>query len=194
MFRLRTLLLAMAIAFVVPLVHASEIKTGGMPPVGLNSAPAAIITFDFSIESPSGSSPATSPCDLFQGTIETVSPQCFFQNDISVNGGGETLTMLTFDALGISSNSVTCGFLSGSPFTHCGVTSIPDGAAISFYGGTIPFGGDFTLDFTGFPKDYTFGGTATASPEPGTLGLMMIGLLAAALVARRRMLAAESRR
>jgi hypothetical protein len=196
--RLKVLLLAVSVALMAPLAYAGTIsgdpgdpvvKTGGSPPVGLPDVPAGIVSFDFSIESPSGNSPATSPCDLIQGNIRTVSPQCFFQNDISVNGVGQTLTMLTFDALGVNPNTVSCGFLSGSPFTQCGVDPLSNnaGSEISFFGGSIPFGTNFTLDFAGFPTDYTFGGTAS-TPDPGTLSLMMLGGLATLLV-RRRILA-----
>ncbi len=202
MARLRVLLLAMAIVLVIPLAHAGTIpvgdpvvKTGGSPPAGPGSAPAAIITLDFSIESPSGTSPGTSPCDLIQGPFTTVSPQCFFQNEISVNGQGETINMLTFDALGVNPNTVNCGFLTGSPFSQCGVDPLGNnaGTQITFFGGLIPFGSEFTLDFVGFPQNFTFGTTATATPDASTFGLVVIGGLAM-LVARRKMLNAESRR
>jgi len=201
MTRVKVLLLAMAIALVVPLAHADQIpigdpvvKTGGMPPAAPGSAPAAIITLDFSIESPSGNSPLTSPCDLIQGPFTTVSPQCFFQNEVSVNGDGQTLNMLTFDAFGVDPNTVNCGFLSGSPFAQCGVDPLGNnaGTEITFFGGSIPFGGEFTLDFVGFPQNFTFETTATATPDPSTLGLVVLGGLAA-LIARRKMLKAESR-
>jgi len=202
MTRLRILLLAMAIALVVPLAHADQIpigdpvvKTGGSPPAAPGSAPAAIITFDFNILSPSGTSPGTSPCELIQGPFTTVSPQCFFQNEISVNGDGQTLNMLTFDAFGVDPNTVNCGFLTASPFTECGVDPLGNnaGAEITFFGGLIPFGGQFTLDFVGFPQNFTFETTATATPDPSTFGLVLLGGLAA-LIARRKMLATGSRR
>jgi len=202
MTRLRVLLLAMAIALVIPLAHADSIpigdpvvKTGGSPPAAPGSAPAAIITLDFSILSPSGTSPGTSPCELIQGPFTTVSPQCFFQNEISVNGDGQTLNMLAFDAFGVDANTVNCGFLSGSPFSQCGVDPLEGnaGAEITFFGGLIPFGGQFTLDFVGFPQNFTFETTATATPDPSTFGLILLGGLAA-LIARRKSVAADLKR
>jgi hypothetical protein len=202
MTRLRVLLLAIAVALVVPLAHADSIpigdpvvKTGGSPPAAPGSAPAAIITLNFIIESPSGTSPGTSPCDLIQGPFTTVSPLCFFQNEISISGQGQTINMLTFDALGINSNTVSCDLLTGSPFSQCGVDPLGNnaGTQITFFDGLIPFGGEFTLDFGGFPKNFTFGTTATATPDPSTFGLVLLGGLAA-LIARRKMVTAGSRR
>lgn len=197
---LRIVLLAALAAIIVPVAQADQIptgdpvvKTGGMLPGALpsfgaapNSSPAAIIITSFNIVSPSGTSPGTSPCDLVQGTITTVSPDCFFQNQITVNGVGEDISMLVFDAVGVSSSTVNCGFLSGSPFSQCGVDPLgTNGTEISFFGGTIPFGSDFTLDFEGFPANFTFGTTASTVPDPGTLSLILAGGLA--LLTRRRM-------
>lgn len=201
---LRIVLLVVLAAILVPVAQADQIPTGdpvvktggGLPGAAPSfgaapgSAPAAIITTSFDIVSPSGTSPGTSPCDLIQGTITTVSPNCFFQDQITVNGVGEAIGMLTFDALGVDPSTVNCGFLSGSPFTQCGVDPLgTNGTEISFYGGTIPFGSDFTLDFEGFPKNFSFGTTASVAPDPGTLSLMLAGGLAL-LLARRRMRAA----
>jgi hypothetical protein len=193
---LRFILLALLITAAVPVANADQIptndprvKTGGGPPLSIDDlVPAAIITLDFTVESPSGTSPGTSPCILMQGGINTVSPQCLFQNEVSLNGTGLTITALTFDALGINPDSVTCGFLSGSPFSQCGVDPLSGnaGAEISFFDGAIPFGSDFTLDFEGFPQDFSFGTTAGATPDPGTFSLVMLGGLAA-LIARRKL-------
>lgn len=170
------------------------VKTGGGLPAAAPSfattstmAPAAIITTSFDIVSPTGTSPGTSPCDLMQGTITTVSPDCFFQNQITVNGAGEAITMLTFDAVGVDPSTVNCGFLTGSPFSACGVDPLgTNGTQVTFSDGTIPFGSDFTLDFEGFPANFDFGTTATATtPDPGTLTLVLAGGLA--LLVRRRL-------
>lgn len=198
---LRIVLLAALAAMVVPVAQADQlpvgdpvVKTGGghVPAASPGPVPASIITTMFTIESPSGTSPGTSACDLIQGGITTVSPECFFQNDITTNGVGETIGMLTFD-VGISSSGVNCGFLSGSPFTQCGVDSLgPDSTQISFYGGTISYGTNFTLDFEGFPANTSFGGTASTVPEPGTLALVgVFGL--AMLIACRRISAGSAR-
>jgi len=191
---LRIVLLAVLVAILVPVAQADQIpsgdpviKTGGGPPVRQDAVtvPASIITTTFSIESPSGTSPGTSPCVLIQGGIMTTSPLCRFQNDISQDGFGESISMLTFDAFGINPSTVTCGFLSASPFTQCGVDPLgTSGTEISFYDGLIPYGAEFSLDFAGFPKDYTFGTTASVSPDPGTLSLVIIGGLGV-LIARR---------
>lgn len=169
-----------------------NVKTGGGGP-SYPSASAAIITLDFSINSPSGTSPGTSPCGLIQGTITTISPACLFQNDITLNGVGLDITSLVFDALGIDPNTVSCGFLTGSPFLQCGVDPLMGntGTEISFFDGLIPFGSDFSLDFVGFPQNFTFGTTANPTPDPGTLSLLVIGGLSA-LLARRRIAAGQS--
>lgn len=173
-----------------------QIKTGG--PLAASSAealalslpaPAAIITPSFTIESPSGTSPVSlpggSPCELIQGPFTTTSPACYFENDISTDGVGDTITALTFDAMGIVSSTVTCGFLTASPFTSCSVESIPGGTQVDFSGGSIAFHSDFTLSFEGFPKNFGFSTTATTTPEPGTLALLLAGLGCLGLRRRR---------
>ncbi len=168
-----------------------QIKTGG--PLGASSvaalaqpmgAPAGIITPSFSIQSPSGTSPGTSPCVLIQGPFMTTSPLCYFENDISTDGVGDTISELTFDAFGISPSTVTCGLLLGSPFASCSVNSIPGGTEVDFTDGSIPFHDDFTLQFDGFPKGFTASGTATVTPEPGTMALLLAGL--GSLAVRRK--------
>jgi hypothetical protein len=156
------------------------------------SAPAGIITPTFSIVSPLGTSPApNSPCELFQGGVETVSPKCYFENDITTNGASDTITGLTFDALGINPSTASCGFLAGSPFTVCGVESIPGGTAFDFSGGSIAFHQDFTLSFEGFPPNFDFSTTATITPEPSTLFLLFAGLGSLVLFRRRTSSAAR---
>jgi len=167
-----------------------QIKTGG--PLGASgvtalsaAAPAGIITASFDIQSPSGTSPGTSPCMLLQGPFTTVSPQCYFENDVTSDGAGDTITELTFDAFGVSPSSVTCGMLSGSPFTSCGVDAIPGGTEVDFTGGSIAFHQDFTLEFDGFPPGFTTVDTAAITPEPGTMALLLAGLGSLALRRRR---------
>jgi hypothetical protein len=172
-----------------------QIKTGGplaaassLSALVSPSAPAGIITPTFTVESPSGTSPVTlpggSPCILIQGPFMTTSPNCYFQNDMTTNGVGDTITSLTFDAFGVNPSSVECGFLTGSPFSSCTVEAISGGTAVDFTGGSIVYGQDFTLAFVGFPKDFSFGSSATVTPEPGTLVLLLAGV--GALVMRRR--------
>jgi len=162
-----------------------KINVGGDPP----SAPAGIITPDFSILSPSGTSPATSPCILIQGTVNTTSPSCLFENDISINGVGQTIFSLTFDALGIDPATVNCGFLTGSPFSGCGVDPLPNGQGtrVIFSDGSIAFHTDFTLSFDTFPENFEIPAQAGLNPvpEPGTLALLLSGIGVAALWVRR---------
>ncbi|HEY6293955.1 MAG TPA: PEP-CTERM sorting domain-containing protein [Terriglobia bacterium] len=163
---------------------------GGLPliPEANYYVPAGIIDQSFTIESPSGTSPASSPCVLMQGGITTVSPGCLFENDISVDGVGEAIVSLVFDVTGVNASTVTCGFLAGSPFAGCSVVPLgslgPEGAQITFDDGSIPFHTDFSMQFTGFPQDSSFGATAALTPEPGTLALLLGGL--GTLLARRR--------
>jgi len=197
---LKVALLVALASVAVPHAQAAQlpvgdpvVKTGGGSVVRpatpeASTAPAAIIVFDFDIFSRTGSSPLTSPCVLEQGNLKTVSPRCLFQNDITVDGVGQTITTLTFDAFGIDPNTVNCGFLIGSPFGECGVDPLPHdaGTEITFFGGSIPFETDFSLDFYGFPADFTFPTQATpATPEPGTASLLLLGGLAAMLVRRK---------
>lgn len=166
------------------------VKTGGAGGQGgspSSSSPAGIIIADFTILSPSGTSPGTSPCILIQSGIMTTSPECLFENDITLSGTGQTITELVFDAPGVPPNTVTCGFGNGSPFSGCGVDPFGEnGSEISFFGGSIPFHSDFSLDFEGFPNNFSFTSTATtSSPEPGTLVLLLAGLGAGALLMRR---------
>ena len=190
---LRGVMLVIFVGFATFIAVAGElpagdphIKTGGGGG-GLSDTtfgPAGIVTTSFTIESPTGTSPGTSPCFLIEGGLTIESPKCFFENDITTDGVGDTITELTFDALGIPASTVTCGFLAGSPFTSCSVEAITGGTAVNFTGGSIPFHTDFTLDFSGFPQNFNFGSTATVTPEPATVALLLTGLCP--LLLRRR--------
>jgi hypothetical protein len=182
----------MLIVFSATLANADQfvgndprIIIGGDPP----SAPAGIITLDFVILTPSGTSPGTSACILNQGSLSTTSPSCLFENDISINGVGETIYSLTFNAVGIDANTVNCGFLAGSPFSGCGVDPLPNGqgAQVTFTGGMIPFHNDFTLGFETFPENFELQAEAGLAPvpEPGTVALLLSGMGIVALWIRR---------
>jgi PEP-CTERM motif len=166
-----------------------RIAIGGDPP----SAPAGVITPSFSISTPSGTSPATSPCVLTQGTLSTTSPSCLFENDITISGIGESIYSLTLATTGVASSTVSCGFLAASPFSDCNVEPLSSGSGseVVFSDGSIPFHDDFTLDFDSFPSDSQFSVQAslTTVPEPGTLALLLTGLGVVALLARRTVIA-----
>ncbi len=181
------------------LAHADSIPTGdpvvktggggGSAPIrhGSTPSPAGIITPDFTIFSSSGTSPGTSPCVLIQGGIMTTSPTCLFENDITSGGIGLTIITLTFDAPSVPFDPLRdlCGFLSGSPFSQCGVDLLTGGGTqFSFFGGSIPFHTDFKLDFEGFPGNTSFSATA-GIPEPATLSLFLGGI--GALLPRRKL-------
>jgi hypothetical protein len=173
-----------------------RVRLGGDP----SSAPAGVITPSFDVSTPSGTSGilesnATSagPCILSQGGVSTTSPDCFFENDITINGVGQTVDSLTIEALGIAPSTVDCGFVAGSPFSDCGVGALPDGqgTAVTFDSGSLPFHGDFTFGFGEFPSDFQFsvqaGLSSTVVPEPGTLALLLSGGLGlAGLLVRRQ--------
>ena len=193
----RTLLLSFAIVVFAAAAQADtslpndpRIKTGGGGGGSSSipspfSVPAGIIVTNFTISSATGTSPGTSPCVLNQNGIMTTSPACLFENDITVNGAGLTIAQLIFDMPNIDPETVNCGFLVGSPFAECGVDPLAGGGTeVTFFGGSIPFHSDFTLDFEGFPKNQQFGGTASPVPEPCTLAMLVGGL--GTLLARRR--------
>jgi hypothetical protein len=176
-----------------PTIRTGPPPGGGHAPTlsgDTSPAPAAIITTDFMVMSPSGTSPVSLPggsdCLLFQFGVQTAdSPTCLFENDIETKGVAETLTSLTFIALGISADTVSCQNLAGSPFAQCGVEAIEGGTEVNFTNGAIPFHQDFTLQFQDFPENFSFSSQATAVvPEPGTLAMFLAGI-GALLVGRR---------
>jgi hypothetical protein len=162
-----------------------KINLGGDPP----SSPAGIITSSFGILTPSGTSPATSPCVLMQGTLSTTSPDCFFENDITTSGSGETIYSLDLFAAGVAPGTVSCGFLSASPFSSCSVESLSSGTGseVIFSGGSIPFHDNFTLDLVSFPTNFqlTAQASLTTVPESGTLAFLFVGMGVVALCGRK---------
>jgi hypothetical protein len=158
-----------------------SIKQGGFDP----SSPTPIVLSDFTIVSPSGTSPATSPCEVMEGSLTFTSPSCLFQDVINPSGTGQNITKLVFD-VGVS--GVTCALVNNIDFAHCTAVPFDDGGTmVTFSGGKgIPYQGQFTLNFFGFPKDTDFGGTSTTSPipEPNTLTLFLAGV-GALLIGRR---------
>ena len=197
-----------ALSFIVVLgaipAHADSIppdphyKTGGAGGGGgavfqfaSQSAPAAIITPDFSISSATGASPATSPCVLIQGTIKTSAPLCEFKDEITLNGVAQAITKLLFVVGGLKPDTlVSCGFLAGSPFAMCtsGTANSAGVAQVTFLDGSVQYNGVFSLEYGSpsdpFPHNTTTGVTASVSPEPGTLALFLGGI-GALLIGRK---------
>ncbi len=167
----------------IPIVIDPVIKVGGLDP----PAPAGIITPSFAIMSPSGNSPGTSDCELGQGTITTDVPACLFENDITSKGAAQTITSLTFNAPTVPFGSQDqCGFLTGSPFSQCGVDPLAKGGTqFTFFDGSIPFHSDFTLDFQGFLSNTSFSVTATVTPEPSSIALFLT-VIGSALLGQRK--------
>jgi hypothetical protein len=198
--RSRIFLVSLFLVFSCAMARANElgdpiIKTGGgqtTAPVHLAiimPAPTPIIIPTFTITSPSGNSPATSPCVLTQGSITKKSPSCFFIDFITNDDGvGEDISQLVFDAPTVPFNPATdkCGFLAGSPFASCGVDPLTGGGTeFSFFNGLIPFNSEFTLDFEGFQMNTSFASTATVAPELGSFILLFLVGIAVAFVAIR---------
>lgn len=201
----RILLLAAFVVLCTAQAHADPIPTGDpiirtgggsagtMMLLADPAAPAGIITPDFTIVSPSGSSPATSPCELFQfGNLTSTSPACLFENNINPSGVGLDIAQLVFDVGGLTPHTaVSCDVVTlvGSPFAKCtpGTADASGKAEVKFFDGLIPFHTDFTLNFEGFPANTSFVTTAGIVPEPGTLALFLGGI--GALLVRRRLCA-----
>lgn len=152
---------------------------------GMGSLP---VGFTFLFGSPSGSSPATSPC-----TVGNVSvPDCVFQNSTST-----TFTSLTLDAdVSLPQGAeLECGITIGGPFTACSINTDADGVFATFTGGPgVLASGDFSVTVDGWNPDTDFGVGANGmtppdpgTPEPGTIMLTLTGLGALALALRRRM-------
>ena len=137
----------------------------------------------FGVLTPSGNSPALSSvpgstdCVLLQlGKPPAAVPQCYFQNKIKALGGaGFTITRLTFvvdnaDAPGV----LTCGLdtvLGGiGPFASCSVQPVGDGSfsLITFFNGSIPPGGDFSMGMRGFTSNTGFAGVALRDKNSDT--------------------------
>jgi hypothetical protein len=188
---LRIAVLSLLAMLGATLAHASTIpppdpvikQGGGDPP----SSPSPIFTPDFTILSPSGTSPATSACKLIEGTFTFTSPSCLFQDVINPSGAGEAITKLVFDIATVSPSTVNCALINMVDFATCVVGPFDEtGTMVGFHGGKgIPYMGEFTLNFDDFPKNTSFSGlSTTAIPEPNTLALFLAGI-GALLIGRR---------
>jgi hypothetical protein len=153
-------------------VNDPIVRTGG----GHGSV--AITSPIFRIISPSGTSPVipgvtgSTDCVLQQPfKAATTAPGCLFKNSITTPRGiGLTITRLTF----VIDNSqysgpLNCGtdtqLFGTGPFAMCGIQTSPDGtfSFITFFSGTVPYLGDFSMGMRGFNLNAGFPGVALLS-------------------------------
>ena len=187
------ILIAALAVVATPIAKADSLPPGD-PRIQVGGAmiddPASIITTSFSLSSPSGTSPLdpanpnSSACELMQGPFQTESPDCQFINGITVSGKGQVIDSLVFDLPTVAPNDpshlLTCGGISGTVTVFSDCSILPDGnggSVVFFTGGTIPWNTIFTIGFDGFDPGTTTSATAQL-PEPGTLLLLAIGLIA----------------
>lgn len=149
--------------------------------IGAGSGSADIITPNFTIFSPTGTSPGTSPCTLIQGPFSKVEKDCVFENSI-----GAAITGLDFVVGGVNASSVTCQNLANSAFSGCEVQTTPNGVDVGFFGGSIPDEGEFQVQLLGFPANTDFNTTASLAPEPATIALVLSGLGGLLTLRKRR--------
>ena len=141
--------------------------------VGLDTI--SVFGNSFSFISPSGSSPATSPC--VSGEQRDI--DCTFINMDRSGDFGVTWTSLTFQILP-NQPGLTCD--PGPFFAECGIDS--ENGIVTFTGGSgIPFGAEFQMIVDGFLPNTEFDATANV-PEPATLILLVTGV--GAFIRRRR--------
>ena len=173
---------AALVVFCAAQVHAKSIPTND--PVirtGGGGGSVAIFSPIFRVESPSGNSPAlttvqgSTDCVLSQpGTAPTAVPGCFFKNRIMLPGGtGVTITRLIFVVDDAEfSGTLNCGTdtaLGGTgPFSACRVQPVGDGtlSIVTFFNGSVPFGGDFSMGMRGFNVKTSFASIALPGPGP----------------------------
>jgi len=177
----RIAVLAAFAVFVAAQAHADSTPTND--PViraGGGGGSVAITSPIFGMATPSGNSPALSTlpgstdCVLMQlGKAPTTAPGCFFKNEITMPHeavADVTITRLTFVVDNADfSGTLTCGTdtaLGGSgPFSTCRVQPVGDGtfSIVTFFDGSVPPGGDFSLGMRGFNGNTTFAVVALRS-------------------------------
>ena len=179
----RIAVLAAFAVFIAAQAHAAStptpdpvIRTGG------GGGSVAITSPVFGIVTPSGNSPELSTlpgstdCVLIQpGTAPTTAPGCFFKNEITMPPRGVanvTITRLNFVVDNADfSGTLTCGTntaLGGpGPFATCRVQPVGDATSsiVTFFNGSIPSGGDFSLGTRGFNGNTTFAVVGFRSPS-----------------------------
>lgn len=115
------------------------------------------------------------------------------------NNTGTEVTSFTIDFIGSALNgAISCGGGAsgiqgsgpGSSTTKCSVSSIPGGAAITW--NNLAWGTGQTFDFQIASFSNGSSGVFQSAPEPGTLSLLVIGMISLVVVALgRRKFASE---
>lgn len=170
------------------------VRTAGDPPLpGEVAAP--IVTNLFSISCLSGTCPAdpndgSSPCGLAEGNFSFSSPSCYFQNEYEINGQGQVIDGLIFELPNVPLDSVDESIctIPNEPqlFGSCSAKSDGgNGTVVIFGDGTVQFGQAFFLDLEGFTGGLTTSAVANV-PEPGTLPMLGLGLIALLGLTRKR--------
>ena len=184
----RAILLGLGLLLLSVPLWADQIP-GNDPRIIIGSGTGSLpVGFTFLFGSPSGSSPATSPC-VVNGIPEA---DCVFQNSTN-----STFTSLTVDIdTTLPPGSVLdCGIAIGGPFNTCSIGADSDGFFATFTGGpgVLP-AGDFSVTVDGWNPDTDFGVGANGmippdpgTPEPGTLGLFLTGIGGLGVALRRRL-------
>ena len=185
---LRAILLGFGLLLVGMPLWADQIP-GNDPRIIIGSGSGSLpVGYTFLFGSPSGSSPASSPC-VVDGVPEA---DCVFQNSTT-----STFTKLTFDVdTTLPPGSVLdCGIAIGGPFNTCSIGADSDGFLATFTGGPgVLSGGDFSITVDGWNPGTDFGVGANGmtppdpgTPEPGTVGLFLTGIGALGIALRRRL-------
>ncbi len=173
------------------------VRTAGDPPLQ-GEAPEGIFGSNFSITCASGTCPGTDVsstpnpnwCVLNQPGLTEMSPSCFFENDFSTNGQPQVIDALFFELPNVPLDSVDESIctIPNQPqlFGSCSAKSDGgDGTIVTFSDGTIAFHQDFFLDLEGFGGGLTSSVVANV-PEPGTLPMLGLGLIALLGLTRKR--------
>jgi len=150
------------------------------------------VAFSFLFGSPSGSSPATSPC-VVNGIPES---DCVFSN---ATDSTFTTLSLDVDTTLPPGSTLECGVAIGGPFTGCNFGPDADGFIFNFTGGSgVAPGGDFSITVDGWNPDTDFGVGANGmippdpgTPEPGTIVLFLTGASALAIAFRAKVKRAQ---
>ena len=178
-YRVRVIALLFVSCFLfVTVVRADSINNLELSVNNLSSCPSSgCFVWDPTASAISFSLPATGGTFHFAATLDRR----------FVDGIGLEITRLNLFVPLIGAD-ITCA---SSIFANCSVTNQPNGTAISFSGGAIYPGENFSLDFGCTSGDCSWpAGTnvtarwATNVPEPGTMALLLTGV--AAILVRRR--------